>query len=121
MSKFTPEQLKKLPKWAQDHIVWQERELVRLNGQVENLTGTEASPIEVDPYRDALQLPIGKLARTFLPERITVRYMLEGGHIDVGLRKGRVDINATRMGDNAMEIRPSAANSLTVGFGETKS
>lgn len=118
----TPEQLKKLPKWANDHITWLRRELDRVNKAAENMTGAAETPIEVDPYRDSLHTA-APTRRMFLPERVSVRYHVGAGTIDVSLRKGRLDINATRLGKGSMEIQPGASNAFTVGFGgeETKS
>jgi len=116
MSQPTPEQIAKLPKWAQHHITWLRREHAALNRQVEQMGGKEPTAIELDPYRDSMQAATPQ-GRVYLPERITIRYRLDGGEINVSLRRGRLDINSTRVGDGFMEIQPSASNAFTVGFG----
>ena len=108
---ITPEQLAKLPRYAKDHIIWLQRENARLNEQAEMTVGTKQTCIEVDPYRDKPD----DVKRMFLPERVSVRYMLDGGYIDVSLRRGRVAIQGTHI-TGFLEIQPSASNSLTIGF-----
>lgn len=101
-----PNDVSKLPKWAQERIQWLERENVRLARKLDQLEGTEETNIT---YLDGL-------GERPLPANKTIRFQTDDGHIDVRLERpergerGGICINA----EHPMSIRPEAANAAKI-------
>jgi len=97
-----PNDVSKLPKWAQDRIRLLERKAERLEHKIDQLEGTEETNIT---YLDGL-------GERPLPANKTIRFQTNAGHIDVRLeREGEgLYVNA----QHPMAIHPQAANSVQI-------
>lgn len=102
--------LSKLPRWAADEIRRLESNLKAAEEKAAALS-TPGSRIVVDPYSDN---PIG------LTDRSTVRFRYENsngfvtveGWIDVSIRNGVLDVNAS----DTLLVSPSASNHLALSL-----
>ena len=120
--KPTPEQIAKLPKWAQEYIATMEsRERNAIKALDELKGGRPDSPIQVerstDPsdkrYESAYRVP-GNCVRLYLdrnePER-WIEVNLSGKHSQTAAWRGRsIEVR----GSNALAFRASASNVLEV-------
>ena len=95
------EQLKKLPKWAQEHIAVLEQNLSRRNKQIAEMLGESPSDVKFfdsGTYRS-------------LPSRSTVDFFLRPNfNVSCSVVDGELRI----YGSSAIQILPRAANSVYI-------
>lgn len=108
----------RLPKWAQEGIGVLYRDREKLREEIQSWTGLNSTNIIINP--DIGFARVGAKPR-FLQPRTTVRYVVNGGSVDVNLRdRGNVGTVLELMGrdfsDNMMVVMANASNLFQVGF-----
>jgi hypothetical protein len=102
----------KLPQWAQRHIERLQRNMAQMEADVAMIVGATPSAVEVDPHRI---LRDKDRPRLFLPENYSVRFVVDGGNIDVRLKDGEVVIWGDGHNSDFIVI-PQVSNVVAVRF-----
>lgn len=101
----------RLPKWAQSELWRLRKNLEQAEHRLLAAFGQQETSIEVEPYRVNHDEHSGRL---FLPDRTIVRFTLPAGIVDVGIRRGQVEVMAHGVSD--FVVKPNASNVIHCGF-----
>ncbi len=94
--KTNPEDVKKLPKWAQREIGVLENEIERLKKQVAQIEGKEDSNVKL----------VEGIETKNLPKDSWVGFFLSSGYVEVHIRNGELEITSYG-GKETMHVIPS--------------
>jgi hypothetical protein len=101
--------IKKLPKWAQEMIVGLRRDLDEARAQFDNFVGTKPTKVKLDP--DGASIRSGVYPR-FLPERSSVEFALKAGEIETRLDEiqNELVVRVMATGNSQLVVEPESSN-----------
>ncbi len=99
--KTNPEDVKKLPKWAQREIGVLESEIERLKTQVAQIEGKEESDIKIEHGSEFRNLP----------KHSRIRYVLPSGKVEIIIRDDELEVTAY---NGHLCVLPQACNMVHV-------